>query len=87
MRITKSQDWLDNWKRNAYLITNRISSLHQATDTGSAHKLKQGLVYKLLSALIDYASNCQEMQHVILDSEYLEVTAVVKFQVGDQGFH
>lgn len=87
MRITKSQNWLDDWKRNAYLITSRISSLHQATETGSAHKLKRGLVYKLFSALVDYAPNYQGMQQVILDSEYLEATAVVKFQVGDQGFH
>ncbi|KAL8725152.1 MAG: hypothetical protein Q9166_007527 [cf. Caloplaca sp. 2 TL-2023] len=86
VKITEKQNWLDDWKRSAYLITSRIASLGLAVDTGSSHKLKRGLVYKLFSSLVDYAPSYQGMQQVILDSECLEATAEVKFQVDNQGF-
>ena len=86
IKITEKQDWLNEWRRNAYLITSRIKSLRDAVDGGGAHKLKRGLAYKLFASLVDYAANYQGMEQVVLDSEDLEATAEVKFQVGDQGF-
>ena len=86
VHFTESQNWLDEWKHNAYLITSRISSLHAAVDSGASHKLKRGLAYKLFSSLVDYAPSYQGMEQVVLDSEMLEATAEVIFQVGDQGF-
>lgn len=87
VKITEKQNWLDDWKRSAYLITSRISSLRLAVDSGSCHKLKRSLVYKLFSSLVDYAPSYQGMEQVILDSECLEATAEVSFQVDDQGFN
>ncbi|KAL8727579.1 MAG: hypothetical protein Q9181_005663 [Wetmoreana brouardii] len=86
VKITEKQNWLGEWRRSAYLIAGRISALRQAVETGSADKLKRGLAYKLFSSLVDYAPNYQGMEQVILDSECLEATAEVKFQVGNQGF-
>lgn len=86
VKITEEENWLHEWKRSAYLITGRISSLRQAVDTGRAHKLKRGLVYKLFGSLVDYAPIYQGMEQVILDSENLEATAEVRFQVGNEGF-
>ncbi|KAL8653253.1 MAG: hypothetical protein Q9210_002207 [Variospora velana] len=86
VKITEEENWLHEWKRSAYLIAGRISSLRQAVDTGRAHKLKRGLVYKLFGSLVDYAPIYQGMSQVILDSENLEATAEVRFQVGDEGF-
>ncbi|KAL8896686.1 MAG: hypothetical protein Q9192_002952 [Flavoplaca navasiana] len=86
VKITEQENWLHEWKRSAYLITGRISSLRQAVDTGRAHKLKRGLVYKLFGSLVDYAPIYQGMEQVILDSENLEATAEVRFQVGKEGF-
>ena len=86
VKIGERQSWLDDWKHHAYLITSRISSLHQAVDSGAAHKLKRGLAYKLFSSLVDYAPAYQGMEQVVLDSDCLEATAEVKFQVDDQGF-
>jgi naphtho-gamma-pyrone polyketide synthase len=86
VKVTKNQNWLNEWKRNTYLISDCISSLRRAVDTGSAHKLKRGLAYKLFASIVDYAHDYQGMEQVILDSERLEATAQVKFQVNDQGF-
>jgi len=86
VKITDSQNWISEWKRNAYLISSRISSLSRAVDTGSSHKLKRGLAYKLFASIVDYSKEYQGMEQVILDSESLEATAQVKFQVEDRGF-
>lgn len=86
VKITEKQNWLDDWKRSAYLTRSRIESLRLAVDTGNSHKLKRGMVYKLFSSLVDYAPSYQGMEQVILDSECLEAAAEVKFKVGRQGF-
>tara|TARA_R110002003_G_scaffold234_3_gene16908 strand:- start:7443 stop:11216 length:3774 start_codon:yes stop_codon:yes gene_type:complete len=86
VKVSQDQNWLNDWKRNAYLLSSRISSLHETVDRGSAHKLKRGLAYKLFSSLVDYSREYQGMEQVILDSENLEATAQVKFQVDQQGF-
>ncbi|KFY68272.1 hypothetical protein V496_01192 [Pseudogymnoascus sp. VKM F-4515 (FW-2607)] len=86
VKLTSNQTWLQDWKRNAYLIKSRIASLHKGVDEGESHKLKRGLVYKLFGAIVDYDSQYQGMQEVILDSNELEATAKVVFQVGDGGY-
>jgi naphtho-gamma-pyrone polyketide synthase len=85
--ITTNQTWLQDWKRNSYLIKSRIVSLHKSVDGGDSHKLKRGMVYKLFSSLVDYDSKYQGMQEVVLDSNELEATAQVSFQVEDEGFY
>lgn len=87
VKLTSRQTWVEDWKRNTYLIKSRISSLHQGVDGGESHKLKRGIVYKLFSAFVDYSSRYQGMQEVVLDSDGLEATAQVVFQVGDEGFN
>ncbi|KFY41333.1 hypothetical protein V494_03051 [Pseudogymnoascus sp. VKM F-4513 (FW-928)] len=86
VKLTSNQSWLQDWKRNAYLIKSRIASLHRGVDEGDSHKLKRGLVYKLFGAIVDYDLQYQGMQEVILDSNELEATAKVIFQVGDGGY-
>lgn len=69
--------WLQDWKRNAYLIQSRIKSLKA---DGNSDKIKRGMVYKLFGALMNYSSTYQAMQEVTFDSAQLEVTAKVQFQ-------
>ncbi|KAK4959985.1 Type I Iterative PKS [Elasticomyces elasticus] len=85
--VTDQQHWIEDWKRSTYLIQSRIDSLHQAVNGGKAHKLKRGLAYKLFAALVDYSTEYQGMQEVVLDSDTLEASAQVKFQAGDAGFY
>ena len=87
VRITTSQAWLQDWKRNSYLFTSRIKALQHGVDHGCSHKMKRGIVYKLFSALVDYSPPYQGMQEVVLDSDELEATAQVSFGVGDEGFY
>ncbi|KAG8630570.1 hypothetical protein KVT40_002189 [Elsinoe batatas] len=84
--ITDDQHWVDDWRKYAFFVHTRIEKLMSSVDNGSAHKLKRGLAYKLFSSLVDYAPEYQGMESVILDSECLEATAVVKFQVDNAGF-
>ncbi|KFZ09262.1 hypothetical protein V501_05642 [Pseudogymnoascus sp. VKM F-4519 (FW-2642)] len=86
VKLTPNQTWLQDWKRNAYLIKSRIASLHKGVDEGESNKLKRGLVYKLFGAIVEYDSQYQGMQEVILDGNELEATAKVTFQVGDGGY-
>ena len=86
VKITENQTWIEDWKRNAYLIKSRITSLRQDVDGGNSHKMKRGMVYKLFGSLVDYDARYQGMQEVVLDSSGLEATAKVVFQVGDEGY-
>lgn len=83
--VDKAQ-WLDEWNPMAYLINGRIASLERGVNEGNSHKLKRGMVYKLFGSIVDYSSEYQGMQEVILDSHELEATARVSFRVGSQGF-
>lgn len=75
------------WKRSAYLIKRSIQHLQESTETGDAHRMKRGMVYKLFSALVEYDENYKSIQEVILDSENHEATALVKFQAPPGNFH
>ncbi|KAK0773473.1 hypothetical protein LTR38_016553 [Friedmanniomyces endolithicus] len=85
--VTEQQHWIEDWKRSTYLIQSRIDSLHAAVNGGKAHKLKRGLAYKLFATLVDYSVDYQGMQEVVLDSDALEASARVQFQVEDGGFY
>jgi naphtho-gamma-pyrone polyketide synthase len=86
VRITPNHAWIDEWKRNAYLLQSRIHALYESAENGGAHRLKRRLAYQLFSTIVDYSQDYQGMQEVILDSENHEATAKVLFQVGDNGF-
>lgn len=87
VRISPNQTWQQDWKRNAYLIKSRISMLRKGVDEGDSHKLKRGIVYKLFAALVDYEPQYQGMQEVVLDSNELEATSLVSFQVNEDGHY
>ncbi|PYH96131.1 conidial yellow pigment biosynthesis polyketide synthase [Aspergillus ellipticus CBS 707.79] len=75
------------WKRVAYLIKRGIDRLHDVAETGDAHRMQRGMVYKLFSALVDYDENFKNIREVILDSENHEATARVKFSTPQGKFH
>lgn len=87
VRITPNQTWQQDWKRNSYLIKSRIALLRKGVDEGDSHKMKRGIVYKLFAALVDYEPQYQGMQEVILDSNELEATSLVSFQVDSDGHY
>lgn len=87
VKISQNQTWLQDWIRRSYLIKSRIKSLHKGVDEGESHKMKRGMVYKLFSAIVDYDSTYRGMDEVVLDSDELEATARVSFQVEDEGFY
>ena len=75
------------WKRHIYLIQRSIQQLQESTETGQAHRMKRGMVYKLFAALVEYDDNFKSMQEVILDSDQHEATALVKFAAPPGNFH
>jgi naphtho-gamma-pyrone polyketide synthase len=84
--IVADQTWLQDWRKISYLIKSRITALQKGVDGGDSHKLKRGMVYKLFSTLVDYDSKYQGMQEVVLDSNELEATAKVSFQVDEEDY-
>ena len=84
VKYASKDEWLKEWKRNAYLIRTRIDTLKQSVDDGQSHKIKCGMAYKLFGALVDYGLSYQGMQEVVLDSAQLEATARVKFRTTEK---
>lgn len=60
------------WKRHAYLIKRSIERLQESAETGDAHRMKRGMVYKLFAALVDYDDNFRSIREVVLDSDQNE---------------
>lgn len=80
IEYASKDEWLKEWKRNAYLIRSRIDNLKQSVDEGQSDKIKRAMVYKLFGAVIDYGPSFRAMQEVVIDSAQLEATARVEFQ-------
>lgn len=86
VHITRTQTWLEEWKRSSYLVYSRVRALHESAENGDAHRLKRRLAYQLFSTIVKYSADYQGMQEVVLDSEEHEATAKVAFQTAENGF-
>lgn len=75
------------WKRISYLVKRSVTLLQDKAQTGEAHRMQRGMVYKLFAALVDYDENFKSIQEVVLDSKQHEATAKVKFQAPAGNFH
>ncbi|KAL9065873.1 MAG: hypothetical protein Q9161_007926 [Pseudevernia consocians] len=79
----------ETWECNAYIIRSRIQSLMTAASLGTAHRILQGMVYKLFSSLVSYYLPFQCMKEDFLDSKAIEAAALIELQpteVGEQFF-
>lgn len=84
VNYANKDEWLQEWKRNAYLIRSRLDVLNASVVEGEGHNIKRGMAYKLFSTLVDYGRSYQGMQEIVLDSNQLEATARVRFQTTEQ---
>ncbi|KAJ5947462.1 Type I Polyketide synthases (Type I PKS) [Penicillium verhagenii] len=75
--LQESNIWKDSWRRQQYLIQRSIEVLEKGVNTGSAHKLHRGLVYKLFSSTVQYDYSYQGIEEITFDSTGLEATAKV----------
>lgn len=83
VRYGSSQDWSAKFKRQTYLIGERIDRLRQLESSGHAHRMLRGMAYKVFGAFVDYDDKYRGMEDVILDSPELEATANISFQTKD----
>lgn len=72
--------WLRDWSRSAYLVRKRMEDLERGIGSGTTNKMLNKMAYHLFSQLVDYSPIYQGMQEVLVDTEELEATAVVKFR-------
>ncbi|KAL9101302.1 MAG: hypothetical protein Q9163_003414 [Psora crenata] len=84
LSYASKDEWLQEWRRNSYLIRSRIGALRQSVVEGESDQIKHKMAYKLFSALVDYSQSYQGMQEILLDSAQLEATARVKFQTSEE---
>ncbi|MCJ1479554.1 hypothetical protein MMC13_008240 [Lambiella insularis] len=75
-----SNEWKDEWSRNAYLVTSRMTGLTNAVNEGSVHRIIRPMIYKLFSTIVVYSEKYHGLQEVYMDSTLNEVVAKVKFQ-------
>lgn len=73
-------DWKDEWSRNSYLVTSRMTGLTNATREDSVHRILRPMIYKLFSTIVVYSEKYHGLQEVYMDSALNEVAAKVKFQ-------
>ena len=74
-RYCQTNDWTNIWERNAYLYQLRIQQLSDLSIKGQAHRMLNGMVYKIFASFVDYEEHFQGMDEVIMDSSALEATA------------
>ncbi|KAL4925682.1 uncharacterized protein BDV17DRAFT_300198 [Aspergillus undulatus] len=72
-----SESWLRKWRRDLYLIQDRILSLQNKADVGAIDRVTTGLAYRLFSALVDYVPAYQRMRTILFDAARLEAVATV----------
>jgi naphtho-gamma-pyrone polyketide synthase len=84
LKFGNRNDWAKEWKKNAYLVQARISSLEKGVNDGQSHKMKRGMAYKLFGAIVEYSKSYTGMEEVVIDSEMHEATTRVKFQTTEQ---
>jgi len=75
-----NENWLRDWSRSAYLVRKRMEDLERGVGSGMANKMLNKMAYHLFSQLVDYSPIYQGMQEVLVDTDELEATAVVKFR-------
>ena len=80
MEYGTGEQWLTEWQRNTYLISDRIERLMSSASSGKAHRMLRGMAYKLFATFVDYDQKYRGMTEVILDSANLEATAQINFQ-------
>ena len=73
-------EWKDEWSRNTYLVTSRMTGLTDAANEGSVHRILRPMIYKLFSTIVVYSEKYHGLQEVYMDSALNEVSAKVKFQ-------
>lgn len=80
VKFGNGNEWKDDWSRNAYLVSNRLTSLTDAAKEGSVHYILRPMIYRLFSTIVTYTDKYQGLQEVYMDSNLNEVAAKVKFQ-------
>ncbi|KAK0104860.1 hypothetical protein ONS95_005126 [Cadophora gregata] len=75
--------WLDTWKINQYMVQGQVDQLQRKLENEKAHKVLQGLAYKLFSALVTYDKKYQGMREVTLDAKETEGSAQIAFQADE----
>ena len=73
--------WRSKWDRQEYLIKSRMNMLREQKGVSI---IQRGMAYKLFSALVQYDKKYQGMEEVLLNSDELEGSAQVRFQVTKQ---
>ena len=74
------KEWKEDLSRNSYLVESRMTSLTNAANEGSVHRILRPMIYKLFSVIVVYSEKYHGLQEVYMDSALNEVVAKVKFQ-------
>ncbi|THC96964.1 hypothetical protein EYZ11_003572 [Aspergillus tanneri] len=80
IELQHTDSWQDSWRRQLYLIQRSIEQLQRGVQTGTTHKVRRGIAYRLFSSVVQYGPSYHGMEEVTFDSSALEATARVRLQ-------
>jgi iterative type I PKS product template protein len=72
--------WAKSWRRNSFLISDRIKYLQHNSAGEAIDTLRGGMVYKIFSEIVDYPESYRGIKKVTMNSALNETTAKVKFR-------
>lgn len=78
IKYADSKKWLNKWMPTSYLIKGRIQSLELGIKGSNTQKFLRDTAYRLFSSTVEYSPNYQGMQEILIDTEELEVVALLQ---------
>jgi iterative type I PKS product template protein len=77
--------WAKSWRRNSYLISDRINNLQSNPGGEAIDTLRGDMVYKIFSEIVDYPESYRGIKKFTMNSALNEAVAKVKFRKTPSG--
>ncbi|KAI1152845.1 polyketide synthase [Nemania diffusa] len=86
INIEDPRAYRERWQSHDYLIERSVAQLREGAVSGTAQFIRQGMLYKMFSASVQYGTAFQGIKQVWFDSQDLEGTAQVFVPSGKHQF-
>lgn len=74
------QQWMDEWRMNAYLVESRMDQLIRPINPASVHRLLKEMIYKQFQTVVTYSKEYHNIDEIFMDCELNETAANIRFQ-------
>ena len=74
------QQWMQDWKRNAYLVQSRMDSISGPGKAIKVHRLLKEMIYRQFQTVVNYNKQYHSINELHMDCELNEAVADIQFQ-------